>query len=147
MSKNWLNQARQYCNKSEKCSADVFNILYKWGVPFNDSEKIVQQLTGENLINDSRYAELYIGDKFRINRWGRLKIIHRLRIKRIKDYYISQAIAQIDEDDYINTIKELIDRKRNTIHGKSEVQIKAKIFQFLHSKGFEKHLIWEHLGA
>jgi len=140
-----LNKARKYCYRSEKCSFDVLNILFRWRATSAQSEKIVQLLIDENLVNDLRYAKLYVMGKFKLNKWGRLKIIHYLKNKKIKDTYISQSIAQINEEEYLQLLREILDKKRVTLQCNSEYELKSKLFQFAFSKGFEKNIIMQKL--
>jgi regulatory protein len=129
------------CCKSEKCAFDLNQKLSEWGVNNVDAERIIQKLIAERFIDDRRYAEAYVRDKFRFNDWGRIKIGFMLRNKRIPSEIIHLAMEEINEEDYFLKLKELISAKLKTVKSSDKYETKAKLYRFAQSKGFESDII------
>ncbi|MFI3296811.1 MAG: regulatory protein RecX [bacterium] len=135
-------KATTYCYKSEKCIAEVREKLYAWGITNNrDSELIINFLLEENFINEERYANAYVRDKFRFNKWGRKKISMMLYSKQIDNVTIREALTEIDEEEYLSTLKELLEAKATKISATSEYEKQSKLFKFALSRGFESAII------
>jgi regulatory protein len=129
------------CSKSEKCAHDAEQKLLMWGVSNEDSVKIIARLREEKYIDDLRFATYFVRDKYRFNKWGRVKIVYALRMKKIASETIREAVAVIDEDDYIKTARELIDSKNRSIRGCDVYTRNVKLFRFLSGRGFEPEII------
>ncbi len=48
--------------------------LSLWGIENDDAEKIIEILIKENFINEARFAAAFVRDKFKYNKWGKIKI-------------------------------------------------------------------------
>jgi regulatory protein len=99
--------------------------------------RILRHLTEEKYIDDRRYAEAFVRDKYRFNKWGRIKIAQGLRMKGIDNNTISEAMHCIDEEEYLAILRNLIKAKRKSTHGASEYEINGKLMRFATSRGFE----------
>jgi regulatory protein len=95
-----LEKAMAKCSGREFCSEDIRNKLYSWGVENNDAGKIIGILIKENFINESRYATAFVRDKFKYNKWGKVKIAAHLKSKKIPSDIIGPAIDSIDHEQY-----------------------------------------------
>lgn len=126
-----------YCSKSEKCISELRQKLYDWKSNPDDHDKIIQELLKQNFIDEERYANYYVNDKFRFNKWGRIKIKMHLYQKRIPEDYIQQALNQISEDEYIKMLKNVINQKRKQVKEKDPYTLKNKLIRHASSKGFE----------
>ena len=104
--KTALNKAMAQCSRREYCCNDIRSKLDSWGVSNTDSEKITAILIKENFINESRYAEAFVKDKFNYNKWGKVKIASHLKMKKIPSAIIKSALDSIDNQIYIKVIKE-----------------------------------------
>jgi regulatory protein len=141
-----LNKAMSQCSVRELCQDDIRSKLMLWGIEKNDNEKIIEILVRENFINESRYATAFARDKFKYNKWGKLKISAHLKIKKIKGDIIREALDSIDDEQYTNMIKLLLDSHRKTVKAKNQYELKAKLMRYGLSKGFESGLLYEMLG-
>jgi regulatory protein len=141
-----LNKAMSVCSKSEFCRADIYRKLSSWGVEKNDSEKIIGVLIKENFINELRYSLAFVSDKFKYNKWGKVKIAAHLRAKNLPSDLISSALDSIDNEQYIKMIRELIDNHRRTVKAKNPYELKAKLLRYGLTKGFESSLLYEMLN-
>jgi regulatory protein len=105
-------------------------------------EEILADLISENFLNEMRYASAYVSGKFKINEWGRIKIIAGLKQKNISLKIITKAISEIDEHMYLKTLEKLYQNKKQLLKPKS-LQDKQRLMNYLLQKGFEQHLIFE----
>jgi regulatory protein len=78
--------------------------------------------------------------KLRHNKWGRNKIIHALKQKEIPDLYIQIGLGEIDEEEYINTLKAVLSAKE--VKAKDEYTRQHKLVQYAAQKGFQPELAW-----
>lgn len=138
-----LSKAMALCAKQEKCKADIRKKLYDWKVNTDFHDEIIEQLVQEKFIDESRYVELFVRDKFRLNKWGRIKIEYALKSKNIKDEFIQQGIEQIDENEYIQVCRQLIQSKQNSLKKDEALKQKEKLIRFAQSRGFEVELVFK----
>ncbi|HSH67817.1 MAG TPA: RecX family transcriptional regulator [Bacteroidia bacterium] len=141
-----LLKAEHYCAYQERCQQEVRDKLYEWGLFPDAVESIIAKLITDNFLNEERFAKAYAGGKFRIKKWGRIKIKLELKKRSISDYCIKKAIQEIDEDSYLITLKQLIEKKSKEIKDKKEHTRKMKLANYIASRGFETDLIWEILN-
>lgn len=125
------------CSKKEYCSADVLAKLRRWELPEKDIAEIMAFLVKNRFLDDTRFAEAYARDKFRFNRWGKLKIAQMLRRKQVADSVIGQALAALPEEDTDATCMELLRQKNKSIKDEEPYKRKAKLIRFALSRGFE----------
>ena len=125
------------CSKKEYCSADVLAKLRRWELPEKDIAEIIAFLVKNRFFDDTRVAEAYARDKFRFNRWGKLKIAQMLRRKQVADSVIGQALAALPEEDTDATCMELLRQKNKSIKDEDPYKRKAKLIRFALSRGFE----------
>ena len=136
-----LNKAAAYCTLCERCISEVSAKLTTWGVPYALQEEIMARLTNEKFIDEARYCRAFVNDKVRFNRWGRLKITAALREKRLPQEYIKEAMENIDENAYLQSLQETIDIKRRELKGKDDFATQQKIIRHAASRGYEPSLI------
>ena len=136
-----LNKAAAYCTLCERCISEVSAKLTAWGVPYAVQEEIIARLIEEKFIDEARYCRAFVNDKVRFNRWGRLKITAALREKRLPQEYIKEAMENIDEDAYQQSLLETIDIKRRELKGKDDFATQQKIIRHAASRGYEPSLI------
>lgn len=136
-----------YCAYQERCQFEVASKLYSWGITGEQQDQLIADLIVNRFLDEERFAEAFVSGKFRIKRWGRIKIRQHLKQKRISEYSIKKGMASIDLEEYYATIQHLAERKSADLKSEKDPwQKKAKIIRFLASKGFEQELIYEVLG-
>lgn len=135
-----LAKAKKLCSLQEKCKSDILKKLVEWGQTSEDAEEIILDLEKDKYVDDLRYAEFFVQDKFKLNNWGRVKIEYMLRQKRIDNNIIYKAIEQIDEKEYIKVLTKILKEKVKKINATYSYTIKAKLIRYAQSKGFETEL-------
>ena len=136
-------KAADYCAYQERSQQEVRDKLYSYGLHYNDVEEVISELITENFINEERFAKAYAGGKFRMKKRGRFKILQGLKKHQISEYCIKKGLLEISEGDYLDTIEQLISKKRNALNIENEFIANQKIVAYLHQKGFEPNLIWD----
>jgi regulatory protein len=142
-----LARARSFCAYQERCRTEVIIRTRSFGLNREESEKVIEKLEEEGFLNDERFALTYAGSKFRILHWGKIKIRAGLRSKGVADNFIAQALESIDEEQYLQCLRDMITAKQSTLKGLKDIRVvKQKIFSFLASKGFEESLIFQEIN-
>lgn len=137
--KEALMKCTALCSRAEYSIFDIKEKLYRWGVESESQEEIIEYLCKNNYINEARYAECFVSEKFRLSHWGRIKIAYALRQKRVTDEYIYSAFENIDEDVYFESLKELL--KAKSKGNISDFKKRASVYNFAISRGFEPEII------
>ena len=128
-----------WCAYQERCDFEVRQKLHSWNLHNEDVDILISDLITNNFLNEERFAEAYVSGKFRIKKWGRIKIRLHLKQKKISNYSIDRALSQIDEEEYLETLKNLANKK--IVSAPNNWERKQKIKYFLQQKGFEHTLI------
>ncbi len=136
-----LFKASAYCATAEHCEADVRTKLQTWACAPEHIDKIIDYLKNENFLNEQRYCNAFVRDKFRFNQWGKTKIAMMLRTKNIAEETIAEAIDQIDEETYQQTVTTLLQTKLKGLKYRDEYDRKAKLIRFAQGRGFEYGII------
>lgn len=136
-----LFKASAYCATAEHCETDVRTKLQTWACAPEHIDKIIDYLKQENFLNEQRYCNAFVRDKFRFNQWGKTKIAMMLRTKNIAEETIAEAIDQIDDETYQQTVTTLLQTKLKGLKYRDEYDRKAKLIRFAQGRGFEYGII------
>lgn len=142
-----LNKAAAYCSSAEHCESEVRDKLDKWGIDADTTDSIVQRLIREKFISDARYANAYARDKMRFAGWGKKKIALMLRAKDIDSTIISEALDNLDMNEYEEILRTLLRNKEKSIRYDSEYERKGKLLRYAAGRGFEPALAARCLGT
>lgn len=131
------NKLSALCAMSELCCYDMQRKMRNWEMPEGARERVVEKLLKERFIDEARYAHAFVRDKFRYNHWGKVRIQQELRLRNIAQHLIDDALQEnIPQEDNLSTLKDLIEKKRPTVKGRSQYEVKGKLIRFAVSKGF-----------
>ena len=136
-----------YCAYQERCMQEIERKLAGWGFYGEQQDNLIADLISNNYLNEERFASAYVSGKTRIKKWGRVKIKLNLKQKRISDYSINKAFKEIEEDEYLETLNDLAEKKFNQVSGKNKWDKRAKMQRYLLSKGYENSLVYEALSV
>ena len=141
-----LEKAMRYCSYQERCLLDMEKRFFAGNVKKEDWDKLIDYLIADNFLNETRYIEAYVRGKFNIKKWGKNKIILGLMQKRISGADVDKAIAsEIEEEDYVNTIKQLIEKKSLLIDESDSLKKRDKLYRYMLNKGYESELVVKQL--
>ena len=141
-----LSKAQAYCTYQERCINDLSIKLREWNIKDGVAEKIINKLVNDDYINEERFARNYAGSKFRIKKWGKNRIIYEMKRKDIPDLIVQIGLEEIEDEEYINAIKELLSKKSFTISEKDPLKRKQKLARFAIAKGYRSGLVWDILN-
>lgn len=136
-----LQKLKHYCAYQERSHSEVREKLYSLGVWKKDHDGIMASLIEENYLNEERFAIAFAGGKWRIKKWGRVRIRHELKQRQVSDYCIRKAMKQIDEEEYIRVLNKLAEEKYASLKSEQYLVRKKKTMDYLVSRGFEHHLL------
>jgi regulatory protein len=135
----YLSKAQKFCDYQERYQQEVRDKLYSWGAKSNEAEQVLCQLIEQGYMDEERFARAFARGKFRIKHWGKNKIRQELKFRNISEYCIKQGLLEIPDDEYLQTLKNVIDKKVRA--GLASAQ-RHKIAQYAVSRGFESDLVW-----
>jgi len=141
-----LDKAMAQCSRREFCVDDIRSKLSLWGLEKDYADKVIKTLIDEKFIDETRYASAFVRDKFKYNKWGRVKIAAHLKSKKIPEVTITEALSSIDNDQYINFLRRLLEDHRKTVKAKNKYDLKSKLLRYGLSKGYESSLLYDILN-
>ncbi len=141
-----LKNAAILCSKFEKCSSEIKANLKESGLTEDEIARALEYLRNEKFIDDQRYASHFVSDKFRLNKWGKVKIAFMLRQKQIDEQLIENSLSAIPEEDYKKTLREILHGKARSVKGSGLYERKGKLAQFAQSRGFESDIAFRLAG-
>ena len=143
--KEVFNKLALLCSRKEYCSSDLFQKMKKWDINQEVQEDVIIDLKKEKYLDEKRFAEAFVKDKFRFNKWGNQKIRYQLKQKQIEDNNIEDAFIQISEQDYKDSIDALLRSKNRSAKAKDNYDRKNKLLRFMIQKGFEMDVVLKRL--
>jgi regulatory protein len=133
-----------FCAYQERCQFEVENKLITWNFPEEQRNQLIAHLITNRFLDEERFASAYVSGKFRIKRWGRIKINQHLKQKQISSYSIQKAMKEIDPSEYYETIYKLAKRKWSERKKEEDLwSFQAKVSRYLAAKGYESELIYQ----
>lgn len=140
-----LAKIQHYCAYQERSHKEVKNKLYDYGLYQSEVEEIVSQLITDGFLNEQRFAKAFAGGKFRMKKWGRLKIKNELEFLGLTKNCIQRGLKEIEASDYTKTLKALIQKKATEIKEENAFKKRDKVARFVIGKGYEPELVWEYV--
>lgn len=135
----------QYCVYQDRCHKEVEKKLKDYNLIPEAREHILLHLLEHNFLNEERFAKSFARGKFRIKKWGKDRIVRELKFRDISAYNIKSALKEIDEEEYIKTLYNLVEKKNASVSETNHFKRKRKIADYLLYRGFESSLIYEAL--
>jgi regulatory protein len=141
-----LVRAQGICAKMEKSKGEIRQKLFEWKVEKQFHNEILNLLEKDKFIDENRFVHFFVRDKFRLNKWGKIKIEFALRSKEISTELIHEALESIDIEDYGETCKDLLQKKLKTLDVSEPEKRREKLIRFGQSRGFETNLVYKMVG-
>ena len=143
---DFLHRIMKYCADAERSTFDVLAKLNAWGVPSVETDEILRKLYAEKFVDDNRFAARFVSEKWKLDRWGKIKIKHALQQKSLDEKIIHDALDKIDSNEYVEGLHELLAIKQKAVKSGNKMEDGRRILMFALSRGFEEDLIIEWLG-
>ncbi len=142
-----LERAMALCSRSEHCIKDIRDKLNSWKLNSEgENEAIIQELADNKFIDEKRYARSYTQDKYRFNKWGKIKIKAMLKSRGINEKDIEYGLEMIDHDSYLKMIEEELNNKKRSIKAKNLFDLMGKLYRFAESRGYEKQYVYDFIN-
>ncbi|MEO5976638.1 MAG: regulatory protein RecX [Chryseolinea sp.] len=132
-----------YCAYQERSHQEVKNKLLNLGVYGNEIDEMISSLIIDGYLNEERFAKAFAGGKFRVKHWGRLKINRELEARGLTKNCIKLGMREIDDEDYLQTLITLVEKKSDQVQEANPFVRKDKIARFAISKGYEPEMVWK----
>ena len=141
--KEATERIQSFCAIQDRCQWEVEKKMKEWEISDEIIENILTDLILDKFVDEQRFSESFCRGKFRIKRWGKVKIKNELKIKKISKNCIDKGLLQIKNEEYMEVLKYLYIKKRNSLKDTNQFIRKGKIAKHLQQKGFESNMIWE----
>lgn len=132
-----------YCAYQERCHQEVRQKLETMRMIPEAIDVIIVHLLDQNFLNEERFAKTFVSGKFKIKRWGRRRLTFELKKKDISKVNINQALAEIENTEYIEVFHDLAEKRLQTIKETNKFKKKKKLIDYLLYRGWESHLVYE----
>ncbi|PTX60037.1 regulatory protein [Kordia periserrulae] len=137
---------QQFCVYQDRCHKEVVEKLQNMNMIPDAIDVIVTKLIEDNFLNEERFSKSFARGKFRIKKWGRLRIVRELKFRNISKYNIDIALKEIEENEYLKTLDELAEKRANAVKETNPLKRKKKIADYLLYRGWESHLVYEKIN-
>ena len=138
-----LAKIYRFCAYQERSHQEVRQKLFDLGLYASEAEELLSRVITEGFLNEERFAKAYAGGKFRMKRWGRLKIIRELEAKGLTKNCIKSGLKEIDEADYRRALEEVLEKQSAKVDEADEFVRRDKIARYAIQRGFEPELVWK----
>ena len=132
---------QKYCAYQDRCHQEVRFKLLSLKIYGDDLENIIVELIKEKFLDEERYARSFVRGKYKLKKWGRIKILQALKQKQISSYCLKKGMEEISEEIYLRNLDNLISTKEKDYHKQSGYIKDQKIIKFLLNKGYEYDII------
>ena len=144
--KETYTRMARLCSRSEQCSFDIRRKIRAAGYSEEEADEIIDMLKKENFLNDERFVKAYVTDKFRINKWGKIKIRYYLKGKGLSDEIIQTGLAEIDSEKYKEALLKVLKDKARSVKKKNKFEKMGQVIRFAQNRGFEPEMIHRYLN-
>ena len=142
-----LKKLGDLCAKTEHCSGEIMEKMYKMGLPEDAKTRIMEKLTKYSYVDDERFTNAYVYDKIRYNKWGRRKIEQSLWAKRIDNKIANLVLDAVPDEEYLSVLRPLLKSKDPTIKAETDYERSVKLIKYALGKGFTFDLIKQCIDA
>jgi regulatory protein len=139
--KEAIQKIMAFCSYQERSPAEASKKLYGYGLQKDAVESILEYLISEGFINENRFLESFTGGKYRLKKWGKLKIEQSLKTHNIDNQKIEEKLSELSEEEYQNTLDQLLRKKSGTLKEEDPFKKYQKLYRFGVQKGYESDLV------
>lgn len=132
-----------YCAYQERCHQEVRQKLRSMSMIPEAIDMIIVHLLEHNYLNESRFAKTFVSGKFRIKHWGRRRLTLELKKRAISKVNINEALAEIEDSEYVEVFTALAEKKVQTIKEANVFKKRKKFIDYFLYRGWESHLIYD----
>ncbi|MGE5356206.1 MAG: regulatory protein RecX [Deltaproteobacteria bacterium] len=130
----------KYCAYQDRCHSDVMKKMSELKTDDEIAEEVIVKLIEEGYLNEERFVRSFIRGKFRINKWGKIKIRAELKLNNVNEKLISDCMSEIDENEYKATLKQLLETKLKSLKPLEKYKIRNKLKSYVWGRGYDPEL-------
>lgn len=128
--------ALKYISIKMRSRKEIETYLKKKEYSSSDISYTIERLEKNGFINDEMYAKAFINDKFNLSNSGPNKIKKELLKQGIREDIIENYIYSINEEELVNKLDRLVDKKIKTIKNCSGNVLKQKLINYFMNEGY-----------
>lgn len=132
--------AARYLSYEPRTIFEVMQYLIKREVSPESANNAINELSELGYLDDERYCELFIKNDLAVGNDGPRVLNKKLAGKGVAPEIIDQALAEVDQADWLQVAVRLLKSMRQQLGRYSERELKQKINNKLLSHGFSTNL-------
>lgn len=137
-------------NRRDCTVSEIRRRLERHGTPADITDVAVATLAGQGLLDDGRYARLFVSDKRRLEQWGSDRIRRALLQRGIAPDEADAALAEAPDD--VDGPQNELDRalvvlRRRFPEPPADPRVRERALGFLLRKGYDSELALDALAA
>lgn len=138
-----LAALQHFCAYQDRCHNDVRQKLRELRFSGPLAEEVICALIADKYLDEERFACSFARGKFRMKRWGRMKIRRELHQRDVSDYCIRKGLSEIEEEEYLQVLEEEL-KRRHRLEKKSlhPWLRRRKLADYMFQRGYESALTW-----
>lgn len=133
----------RYCAYQERSHKEVRNKLFSYGLFPSQVEELITRLITDGFLNEERFAKAFSGGKFRMQKWGRIKISRALEAHGVSSRCIQRGLKELEGPAYTKTLRSLLSKKLSAQKEPNVFKARQKAATYAIGKGYEPELVWE----
>jgi regulatory protein len=137
----------KFCVYQERCHHEVKEKLYGFGLAAGDVNDLITDLITDGFLNEERFAKAFVGGKFRVKGWGKIKIVRELELRDLTANCIRSGLKEIGEEEYEKMLVQILEKKAAGLTEENDFVRKDKLSRYAIQKGYEPDLVWSILKA
>lgn len=139
-----LAALQHFCAYQDRSHHDVRKKLRDIKFHGDLAEEVICALIQDKYLDEERFARSFARGKFKMKRWGRMKITRELKQKDVSAYCIKKGLTEIEEEDYLEVLdNELLRRHKIERKGLHPYLRRRKLADYMFQRGYESSLTWE----
>ncbi len=142
--KRLIGKAESYCARGEKSPLEVMRKIEVWSDGLVDEKTkkgIIDRLIADRYLDVGRYVSAFVSDKLRFSRYGPVKIRAALREKGIDDRTISDALDDISDTQWMETLEEYLASKMKSGRHDDPFKERDRLYRLGYARGFSGDMI------
>jgi len=131
-----LEKLRYYCGYQERSKKQVIQKMNSLMCQPEWQETLIESLTNENYLNETRYKASFIKGKSTLKGWGPIKISQHLSFETGENVDVASLLNPDDLTKARQKLTKDLKKKLLQLQSKDSTDIFGKLFRFSLSRGF-----------
>lgn len=137
-----FNAAANFLKTRERSQKEIRDKLKTKEYSPSVIEKVLEKLERLDIVNDTRFAEMFVRDRMKLKPEGKKVLLLELKVKGIDDKIIEEVLTYyIDEASEIEMARRVLKKVEKRYEGLEERIRRDKIVKYLLGKGFTYSII------